>query len=105
MERVAIDAVHFGSQDGKSFEIEATTSTGRRYHFIQVLNDGEVARLLTDKIRRVGSIDPTLWNRGYNIYGSPAFESEEREAAAWAGRVREGHCSLDEVPASLKTLL
>lgn len=105
MERVGIDAVHFGTEDGRHFDIEATTVSGRRYHLIDQVAGEDLAHRLVDKIARVGSIDPQYWNRGYNIYGSPAFESEEREAAAWASSVRAGHCSLDEVPASLRTLL
>ena len=105
MERVGIDAVHFGTEDGHHYSIEATTVSGRRYHLATVVTREEVAHRLVDKISRVGSIDPQYWHRGYNIYGSPAFVSEEREASAWATSVRGGHCSLDEVPASLRTLL
>ena len=103
--RILIDKVYSGTHDGRTFLIEAHTAEGQRYHLIQEVEGEGVADRLVARIEAAGIINLDFWNRGYPVYGSDAFVSEERQAARWAQGIREGHCSLDDVPSSLKTLL
>jgi hypothetical protein len=104
-DRLKVNFVRFGSEDGRTWSVEATTERGQRWHLCQRLDDEGVAARLVKKIEAVGSINTDHWNRGFNVFGSDAFVAEEREAHAWAQSVRAGHCSEEQVPDSLRTLL
>ena len=107
MTRLQVSYVDCGTHDGRTFDVEAETPEGRRFHLIasHLLEDEGQADRLVRRVLEVGSIDPDHWVEGYPAYGSPAFVSQEAVASRWAGRVREGHCDLDSVPDCYRSLL
>lgn len=107
MTRIKIDHVAYGEENGE-WGVEATTGTGRRFHFFmgaERLTSLEVTQRFVKAVRERGSIDPTLWTQGYPVYGTAAYKSQENEASYYAEQVRAGYCSLEEVPDCYRTLL
>ena len=104
-DRLKVDFVDFGTHDGRTWGVEASTEFGHRFHHPHVFDSEAQAHAFVKKVERVGSIDTSLWTQGRPCYGSDAFVAEERQAHAWAQSIRAGHCSEEQVPDSLRTLL
>lgn len=100
-----VGSVDYGSHDGCHFQVEVISPDGRRFRYQDSrLSEGSARRLVL-RVREHGYFHPEFWHEHYPVYGSPAFEGQERQAHFWSQHVRGGHCSLDDVPSSLRSLL
>lgn len=105
VDSLVVGVVDFGSHNDRHFEVVVTTPDGRRFHYFDGMLSEQVASRLVDRIRDHGRINTAYWVEGYPVYGSPAFEGQERQAHFWSQSLRAGNCELGDVPSSLCSLL
>ena len=93
------------------FTVIAETAEGRRLaSFPNGTAPGmfptlERAERFAARVDAAGSIDEQHWIELDPIYGSPAYEGQAFEAAAYAESLRSGAISEADVPDNLRTLL
>jgi hypothetical protein len=62
-----------------AFLVQAETASGRRFHHRQTFQDEREAQAFAKTVGQQGTILPQDWLETYPIYGSSAWEGEDRE--------------------------
>lgn len=105
------DAGAIDVMDDGNWTVLAETAAGECYllnHLWQEGSDPDAearAEALARRVLERGWIDLDHWTFHRTVYGSPAFEAEEREAAMYAQELRQGAGSEEMIPHNIRTLL